>query len=39
MLVEDMGHDRPEPLWALLTEAILDHTGREDAIPNIVRAP
>jgi pimeloyl-ACP methyl ester carboxylesterase len=27
MLVEDMGHDRPEPLWPLLTEAILDHTA------------
>jgi pimeloyl-ACP methyl ester carboxylesterase len=30
MLVEDMGHDRPEPLWPLLTEAILAHTA---AIP------
>ncbi|MBS1677346.1 MAG: alpha/beta hydrolase [Actinobacteria bacterium] len=27
MLVEDMGHDRPEPLWPLLTEAILEHTA------------
>ena len=26
LLVEDMGHDRPEPLWPLLTEAILEHT-------------
>ena len=26
MLVEDMGHDRPEPLWPVLTEAILLHT-------------
>ena len=26
MLVEDMGHDRPEPLWPLLAEAILLHT-------------
>jgi pimeloyl-ACP methyl ester carboxylesterase len=26
MLVEDMGHDRPEPLWPLLSEAILEHT-------------
>jgi pimeloyl-ACP methyl ester carboxylesterase len=26
LLVEDMGHDRPEPLWPLLTEAILAHT-------------
>ncbi len=30
LLVEDMGHDRPEPLWPLLTEAILEHTA---AIP------
>jgi pimeloyl-ACP methyl ester carboxylesterase len=27
MLVEDMGHDRPEELWPLLTEAILGHTA------------
>ncbi len=27
LLVEDMGHDRPEELWPLLTEAILEHTG------------
>jgi pimeloyl-ACP methyl ester carboxylesterase len=27
MLVEDMGHDRPEELWPLLTEAILDFTA------------
>jgi pimeloyl-ACP methyl ester carboxylesterase len=27
MLVEDMGHDRPEPLWPILTEAILLHTA------------
>ncbi|HTT94829.1 MAG TPA: alpha/beta hydrolase [Solirubrobacterales bacterium] len=27
MLVEDMGHDRPEPLWPVLTEAILLHTA------------
>jgi len=39
MLVEDMGHDRPEPLWPILTEAILLHTSREGAIPNIIRAP
>jgi pimeloyl-ACP methyl ester carboxylesterase len=26
MLVEDMGHDRPEPLWPVLAEAILLHT-------------
>jgi pimeloyl-ACP methyl ester carboxylesterase len=27
LLVEDMGHDRPEPLWPLLTEAILELTA------------
>ena len=27
ILVEEMGHDRPEELWPLLTEAILEHTG------------
>ncbi|MFT3866369.1 MAG: alpha/beta hydrolase [Solirubrobacterales bacterium] len=27
LLVEDMGHDRPEELWPLLTEAILEFTG------------
>jgi pimeloyl-ACP methyl ester carboxylesterase len=27
LLVEDMGHDRPEPLWPLLAEAILEHTA------------
>lgn len=27
LLVEDMGHDRPEELWPLLVEAILEHTG------------
>lgn len=27
LLVEDMGHDRPEELWPQLTEAILEHTG------------
>ena len=26
LMVDDMGHDRPEPLWPLLTEAILAHT-------------
>jgi pimeloyl-ACP methyl ester carboxylesterase len=39
ILVEDMGHDRPEQLWPILTEAILLHTSRGEAIPNIVRAP
>jgi pimeloyl-ACP methyl ester carboxylesterase len=27
LMVEDMGHDRPKPLWPLLCEAILDHTA------------
>jgi pimeloyl-ACP methyl ester carboxylesterase len=27
LLVDDMGHDRPEELWPLLTAAILEHTG------------
>jgi pimeloyl-ACP methyl ester carboxylesterase len=26
LLVDDMGHDRPEPLWPFLCQAILDHT-------------
>jgi pimeloyl-ACP methyl ester carboxylesterase len=26
LLVEDMGHDRPEQLWPTLAEAILEHT-------------
>jgi pimeloyl-ACP methyl ester carboxylesterase len=26
LLVPDMGHDRPEPLWPLLSEAIIGHT-------------
>lgn len=32
MLVEDMGHDRPEPLWPLLIETILLHT--ETGLPD-----
>ncbi len=27
LLVDDMGHDRPEPLWPLICQAILDHTA------------
>jgi pimeloyl-ACP methyl ester carboxylesterase len=27
LLVEDMGHDRPEPLWPLLADAIVRHTA------------
>lgn len=27
MLVEDMGHDRPQSLWPTLTDAILEHTA------------
>jgi pimeloyl-ACP methyl ester carboxylesterase len=30
LLVEDMGHDRPQPLWSLLSQAILGHTGGAD---------
>jgi len=30
LLVEDMGHDRPEQLWPLLTNAILEHTEGGD---------
>jgi pimeloyl-ACP methyl ester carboxylesterase len=26
LLVDDMGHDRPEALWPLLAEAVLEHT-------------
>ncbi|HET9184813.1 MAG TPA: alpha/beta fold hydrolase, partial [Solirubrobacterales bacterium] len=36
MLVDDMGHDRPEPLWPLLTEAILEHTA---AVPGSLTHP
>jgi pimeloyl-ACP methyl ester carboxylesterase len=28
ILVQDMGHDRPRPLWPFLTSAILTHTAR-----------
>jgi pimeloyl-ACP methyl ester carboxylesterase len=27
LLLEDMGHDRPRPLWDALCEAILEHTA------------
>lgn len=27
LLVPDMGHDRPRPLWPALTDAILEHTA------------
>lgn len=26
LLMADMGHDRPEPLWPILTDAIISHT-------------
>ena len=29
LLVPDMGHDRPEPLWPLLTAALIRHTTRQ----------
>lgn len=28
LLMEDMGHDRPEPLWPQICEAILEHTDQ-----------
>jgi len=28
LLVADMGHDMPEPLWPLLVDAIIGHTSR-----------
>jgi hypothetical protein len=28
MIVTDMGHDRPEPLWPILWDAIEIHTAR-----------
>ena len=31
MLVKDMGHDRPQPLWPLLSAAILEHTADASA--------
>lgn len=27
LMVPDMGHDRPPPLWPQLSAAILDHTA------------
>jgi pimeloyl-ACP methyl ester carboxylesterase len=27
LLIEDMGHDRPEPLWPQICDAILEHTA------------
>ncbi len=27
LMVEDMGHDRPEPLWPSLCDAIIEHTA------------
>ena len=29
LLIEDMGHDRPPPLWPALVAAITDHTSRD----------
>ena len=31
VMVEDMGHDLPQPLWPLLTNAIVDHLSRVQA--------
>ncbi len=33
LLVSDMGHDLPEPLWPLLVGAIAGHIRRADALP------
>jgi hypothetical protein len=30
-MVDDMGHDLPQPLWPLLTNAIVDHLARVQA--------
>jgi pimeloyl-ACP methyl ester carboxylesterase len=27
LVFKDMGHDLPEPLWPLITDAILSHTA------------
>jgi pimeloyl-ACP methyl ester carboxylesterase len=31
VMVDDMGHDLPQPLWPLLTNAIVDHLSRVQA--------
>ena len=28
LMVDDMGHDLPQPLWPLLVDAISNHTAR-----------
>ena len=28
LLLADMGHDLPEPLWPVVVGAVLDHVGR-----------
>ena len=28
LLIDDMGHDLPQPLWPVLIGAILDHVGQ-----------
>jgi hypothetical protein len=28
LMVDDMGHDLPQPLWPLLVESISNHTAR-----------
>jgi pimeloyl-ACP methyl ester carboxylesterase len=32
LLVEDMGHDRPRPLWPEILQAILAHTAEDDGV-------
>jgi pimeloyl-ACP methyl ester carboxylesterase len=29
LLLEDMGHDRPEPLWPQISDALLEHTDQQ----------
>jgi pimeloyl-ACP methyl ester carboxylesterase len=31
LLIKDMGHDRPEPLWPQICAAILEHTAQGTA--------
>ena len=32
LLIEDMGHDRPRPLWSEINAAILDHTAAAEDV-------
>jgi pimeloyl-ACP methyl ester carboxylesterase len=35
LLIEDMGHDRPRPLWPEICGAILEHTAAQDAVASL----